>query len=414
MTAGRPHVRARSRGVSLIEAVVALAVMGFGMLGIAAMQSSLRQNSDIARQRAEAARLASEAIEAMRSYSVVNAAAGKIAYADLITGVAAVQLGLPSTIAGTNATYTRSVDVNESGAQNRKTVFVRVAWNDRSGQAQELVVSTEIHRSPPELAASLIIPATGTATQWPGGRHPTIPESATINADGTSSFTPPASGVVWKFNNTTGLIQETCNPACSSVHGRLVAGRIAFSTTTPDSESPADVALPPFTATPATAGLAIVQTAPATPPSPPQCHFERLPPSPAVPRTIVYYCAVFTNSTTTPSYAWSGRSLLATLPLTTPPTPMGSLATSIADTSATAYRVCRYTSQRSHVAVGSGTPAMRNRDHPLDYVNVDENLVNQNFLVIRAGDGASAFDCPDDDPGTPWVNGRTWHHQPSS
>lgn len=76
MTAGRPHVRARSRGVSLIEAVVALAVMGFGMLGIAAMQSSLRQNSDIARQRAEAARLASEAIEAMRSYSVVNAAAG--------------------------------------------------------------------------------------------------------------------------------------------------------------------------------------------------------------------------------------------------------------------------------------------------------------------------------------------------
>ena len=128
MSSRRPGHRSRSRGVSLIEAIVALAVMGFGMLGIAAMQSSLRQNSDTARQRAEATRLASEAIEAMRSYSVVNTASGKISYADLVTGVAAPQLALPSTITGTNATYTRTVEVNDTGAQNRKTVFVKITW----------------------------------------------------------------------------------------------------------------------------------------------------------------------------------------------------------------------------------------------------------------------------------------------
>jgi len=130
---------------------------------------------------------------------------------------------------------------------------------------------------------------------------------------------------------------------------------------------------------------------------------------------VAYYCAVFTDTTTTPNYVWSGRAILAALPLSTPPVGMGSLATSVSDNSAAAYRVCRYTTRQNHEAVGSGAPPMRNRDHPLVYVNVNENLVNQNFLIIRSGDGVSdAFDCPDDDPSTPLVNGRTWHHQPSS
>lgn len=419
MSSRGPGHRSRSRGVSLIEAIVALAVMGFGMLGIAAMQSSLRQNSDTARQRAEATRLASEAIEAMRSYSVVNTAGGKIAYADLVTGVAAPQLALPSTITGTNATYTRTVEVSDTSAQNRKTVFVKISWNDRSGQPQELLVSTEIHRSPPELAASLIVPASGTATQLPGGRHPTLPKAAVDNGDGTSSFTPPGGSVVWKFNNASGVIEAICNPSCASAYGRLLSGYIGFATgttapTSSESEAPPSLALADFTSSPPTAGIVVVQTKPVAPPFAPDCFQERLPPAPAPTRVIAYYCALFTNTSTTPNYIWSGRAVLAALPLSTPMVKPSWLASTIADSNASAYRLCRYTTQRSHVAVGAGTPAMRNRDHPLDYVDVKENLINQNFLIIRAGDGSSAFDCPNDDTTTPLLNGRTWHHQPSS
>lgn len=419
MSSRRPGHRSRSRGVSLIEAIVALAVMGFGMLGIAAMQSSLRQNSDTARQRAEATRLASEAIEAMRSYSVVNTAGGKIAYADLVTGVAAPQLALPSTITGTNATYTRTVEVSDTSAQNRKTVFVKISWNDRSGQPQELLVSTEIHRSPPELAASLIVPASGTATQLPGGRHPTLPKAAVDNGDGTSSFTPPGGSVVWKFNNASGVIEAICNPSCASAYGRLLSGYIGFATdptqpTSSESEAPPSLAHTAFTSSPPTAGIVVVQTKPVAPPFAPDCFQERLPPAPAPTRVIAYYCALFTNTSTTPNYIWSGRAVLAALPLSTPMVKPSWLASTIADSNASAYRLCRYTTQRSHVAVGAGTPAMRNRDHPLDYVDVKENLINQNFLIIRAGDGSSAFDCPNDDTTTPLLNGRTWHHQPSS
>lgn len=419
MSSRGPGHRSRSRGVSLIEAIVALAVMGFGMLGIAAMQSSLRQNSDTARQRAEATRLASEAIEAMRSYSVVNTAGGKIAYADLVTGVAAPQLALPSTITGTNATYTRTVEVSDTSAQNRKTVFVKISWNDRSGQPQELLVSTEIHRSPPELAASLIVPASGTATRLPGGRHPTIPQAAIDNGDGTSSFTPPGGSVVWKFNNASGVIEAICNPSCASAYGRLLSGHIGFATgTTPptssESEAPPSLALADFTSSPPTAGIVVVQTKPVAPPYAPECFHERLPAAPAPTRVIAYYCAVFTDNSTTPPYVWSGRSRLVGLPPSTPLQEPSWFASSIADNSASAYRLCRYTTERSPVAVGTGTPAMRNRDHPLDYVDVKENLVNQNFLLIRAGDGTTVFDCPDDDTTTPLLNGRTWHHQPSS
>ncbi|MDP1533833.1 MAG: prepilin-type N-terminal cleavage/methylation domain-containing protein, partial [Rubrivivax sp.] len=45
---------ARQQGVSLIEAVVALAVLAFGMLGLVGVQATLRGNADIAKQRAEA------------------------------------------------------------------------------------------------------------------------------------------------------------------------------------------------------------------------------------------------------------------------------------------------------------------------------------------------------------------------
>ena len=63
------------------------------------------------------------------------------------------------------------------------------------------------------------------------------------------------------------------------------------------------------------------------------------------------------------------------------------LASSIADATATLYRICRYTPERSQAAVAP--PAFRNVDHPLDYVNVNEALLQQNFIVIRAGDGST-------------------------
>lgn len=66
----------RDRGVSLIEALVALAVMAFGMLGVVGMQSTLRFNSDVSKQRSEAVRIVQETVEQRRNFSTISALAG--------------------------------------------------------------------------------------------------------------------------------------------------------------------------------------------------------------------------------------------------------------------------------------------------------------------------------------------------
>ena len=60
--------RRTAAGVSLVEALVALAVLGFGMLAVVGAQGSLRLNSDVAKQRAEAVRIGQEALEDWRAF----------------------------------------------------------------------------------------------------------------------------------------------------------------------------------------------------------------------------------------------------------------------------------------------------------------------------------------------------------
>ena len=63
-----------------------MAVMAFGMMAIVGLQTTLRQNSDIAKQRSEAVRIAEEAIEQWRAFSAIETTAGHKAYDDIAVG----------------------------------------------------------------------------------------------------------------------------------------------------------------------------------------------------------------------------------------------------------------------------------------------------------------------------------------
>jgi len=389
---------ARSRGVSLIEALVALAVMAFGLLGVVGMQATLRFNADVSRQRAEAVRMAQEQMENMRSFGVLSGAAvpSDHEYIDIIAGT-----DYPAPPSGfANTAFTRVTTVVNPTADNpkMKSVQVAVSWLDRrtaaGGQAESVLLTSNIAEVAPELMASVGLPGDRSATQRPLGRHRSIPVGAGPGPSGdTSSFTPPGApaGTSWTFLNASGRITNVCSApgVCVSAPGFLVSGFIQF----------IDPATPP---TPAlgenpnglaasfpTVGMQVALTFPTAPAVPPACYVT------SAIQGLTYFCYVPTDSATG---VWSGRTGL---------TPGSLFAATASDVSASLFKVCRYTPNPA-----SHTPAGGNAAHPLDYTAVPSSLTNQNFLMFKGGDGTLAYTCPADGP-SPLIDSTTFRHQPS-
>lgn len=382
------------RGISLIEALVAMAIMGFGMLGVLGMQATLRGNSDISKQRSEAVRIAQAQMESRRSFSALESGGGGRAFADIVavSSAAAAQANANTSFERVELVTsfpTGSADQDYLAA--RKSVIVDVRWLDRNNTEQQVTLGSIITGTAPELAVAVTTPAVGSALQNPSGRHFTVPREAVhIVGTRTSEFTPPnaPTGVRWIFSDTTGFIQQTClGGICTDFSGRLLAGYVRFATanaqpTTTDARIPTSTRI-------AGTRVEVTLTAPAQPvPGVPlACYLNE-----ASSTFVAYYCALPIGAV--PNPWWTGTSEVAGLPL----------ASTLSDATAASFRVCRYTAVRTQ----ADPPAVANRDHPYVYQEVQESLVDQNFLVIRAGNGTTAFTCPDDTE----LTGRTMDHQP--
>lgn len=427
----RRATSASQRGVSLVEAIVAMAVMAFGMLAIVGLQSTLRQNADVAKQRSEAVRIAEQAIEEWRGYSVMPTTAGLKAYDDLALGA------LPDVpLSGTNANYTLRQTVT-AFAPGLKSLRAEVSWVDRAGQPQSIVLNTIIAAADPALSGRLTMAPGGGAALPPQGRHAAIPVVAKDLGGGLSGYKPPAPGgaVVWVFNNLTGVIVGVCNSvvtgqaslsaadvaSCSNnANGLPLSGFVRFSTgavqpTAADAENPASSVL--------NLEVMIPNISSSGNANPAYSCYSDAPISyllAATRTTVAYHCAILFSAGA--PLVWSGTSELSPLPFTVDlPTPPPvyvpwTLASSGSDGDATRYRICRYT------PAASDTDPVPNRLHPRQYSNVDatQPLTNQNFLVIRAGNfsgtSGGAFTCPTDVAADPahgdFVNSNTLPHQP--
>lgn len=185
MTSARPmrpaSRRRRLRGITLVEALVAFAVMAVGMLALIRAQASLRLEADVTRQRAEAVRIAQEDLERLRGYATTSEFDASVVAA----GPAAVQ----ALDANTSYTLTRSADAD--AASGARLVSVTVAWTDRRGQAQSLTLRSLIARTDPSLAGQLSILPGASVGGLPFNRNVQIPASAVDLGDGKSGFRPP-------------------------------------------------------------------------------------------------------------------------------------------------------------------------------------------------------------------------------
>lgn len=408
----------RCRGVSLVEAMVALAVMAFGMLALVGVQATLRMNNDLAKQRSEATLIATEEVERLRNYFKllpdVNQAG--ISWSE-IEGTVSVYTP-PQPIG--NTTYRVDRLVTTDTANRRKTFKVEVTWPDRTGITQRVVLDGLVWGVVPELSTLLAIPTRPSAINQINGREVTIPAGAVDVGGGLSRFVPPGStGVAWMFDRTTGALNACdANGVSNCRLARLVSGEVRFHRptapgpiTASNAENPQG---PSLNLNSGPSAMSLVLPLNLIGPTS-ECYADPYTAAQlidnAVPRVtgIKYYCAVFSGST----LGWGGQLNPRLVnpangnALVTP----GSLASDV--------KVCRYTT--------AGTDLTSNEDHPKTYcavapssltaipwcglTRVNGNLINQNFLVIPGDRGCptdSAINLATGD----LLNTNTLQHQP--
>ena len=418
--ARRALTQRRRQGVSLIEAMVALTVMAFGMLSLVGVQATLRFNNDISKQRSEATWIATQELEQMRKFTalqVVNATPG-ISWAEIASRTVAAYTP-PQSIGNASYRVVRTVSApaanNQTAGLVQKVIKVEVTWNDRKGDSQRVVLSGIIGGVEPALSGLLSVPTKPSATNQVNARESTIPPEAVIQQDGQARFVPPGSAdVAWYFNPQTGAL-SACNAAGSNCSaGRFISGRVRFhrfaTVSAANAANPQGPAALNLADGPAAMALVVPVNVFDISSVCYADHYSAAELASAAVATagVKYYCAVFSPQ----PKGWGGKLnpklVDSTGALITP----GNLSTDL--------KVCRYTP-----ASGDLTP---NVDHPLTYCVTDAavvaqqpirceatrvitNLINQNFLVIQ-GDQTCPTDSAIDLAAGKLTSFNTLAHQP--
>lgn len=392
-------LRRRQGGVTLIEALVALLIMAFGMVAMVGMQSNMRRSADVAKQRSEAVRIAQQDLESLRAYSQLvrdEATPSETISFDQIISDEPPGVG----DASANASFKLRRTVTPAADGSAQTVEVSVSWKDRADETQTVRLRSVIARVDPKLSAALTVPPDGSPTRRPLGRNTSIPLDAKDLGDGRSVFKPPQSGsIAWVFDNISGVIISRCSglsegsssasistadiaALCNNnITAYLLSGHVRFSTgDTPDPIAPSSSALP--------LDITVTVTPAERHPTPAYQCFDDAPASAINTQTdgVRYFCAVYANSESPPN--WSGQAQVAGIAL-----------------GSSDYRICRYSADYD----GSGV--ISNLEHPASYSKVSTALTGQNYLVVRASAGCPSGRAFDPANGF-FFDSRTVQHQP--
>lgn len=233
--AGGPR---RIRGITLVEALVAFALMAIGLLALVRAQAGLRLEADITRQRAEAVRIAQQDLETLR---------GNTSTADFDTTVVASG---PTEVQAqdTNTVYLLTRVVDEAVALRARLVSVTVGWTDRRGQVQSLTLRTVIARTDASLVGQLSVQPAASPARLPFDRNLQIPASAVDLGNGKSGFRPPglpadaSQDIYFVIDNAQATLIEKCSGVpsaasygsaksggqCTTLKGSLLSGFVSF------------------------------------------------------------------------------------------------------------------------------------------------------------------------------------------
>ncbi|WP_143218346.1 MULTISPECIES: type IV pilus modification PilV family protein [unclassified Acidovorax] len=207
----KAHYKKPAHGFALIEALVAMMVVSFGMLAVAGFQTTLSLNADVAKQRTEATRLAQQKMEDLRTFENLTKYGTQMVSSSAVTPVTQETI---TSIAGTttNATFIRSWGITSAGTPDTgRSVVVTVAWTDRAGNAQQVQLTSHVSATDPLLAGSLWFPLPdGTILRRPKNRNLDIPIPSVDLGNGKSAVRFKDNGKYILFDNITGDVTNTC------------------------------------------------------------------------------------------------------------------------------------------------------------------------------------------------------------
>lgn len=334
--------RYRHRGATLVEALIALLVMGMGMLGTLALQSRLRMAADDSRQRAEATQWALEHWDQLQSEWTLRGAAA-------LTDSAAHQAKF-----GADYELTRQVTAQPGGWD----IDLTVRWQGRDA-AQRLRWQGSLATGSALWTAALAQgPADGMA--WLDGGHRTgaWPADTRRVGPGASLWQPDgAHAWAWRLDHRRATITHRCELGGHPTDQQLESADPKVCTALPQPMVwvTGHVLTDPDTAMPDFGMQATLSSHPH--PVPPSCWTRRR----ADATRYLCLIALRTPDTADPLAYWSGRTELTGLPW-----------------GADGWRVCRFSVDRD------GNGRIDSDEHPAHYERVLASLGQQHFLLRRA------------------------------
>lgn len=234
-----PHTR--PRGVALVEALVAFAILSLAVLAALRWQAVMHLQADISRQRGEATQHAHRFLERWRSFARLEAQGDAPSFADVNTSRDEAE--------GTGARYTIDRQVRADRTARLKTIALGVTWTDRAGALQELQLASAIDGTLPIHSAALMLPSMPSAAARVHGQAPGTPPDAILLADGRSLWSaapgrPGASAAVTFVTDPDGRIVLRCHgadlgraagtpepparSACQPVRGAWLTGHVTL------------------------------------------------------------------------------------------------------------------------------------------------------------------------------------------
>lgn len=356
-------------GFTLVEVMVMLLVMAFGILALAGMQLMLASHADLSKQRTEAMRLAQERMERLRAFSGISS--GTVNWDHLSTAVETVT---------TNATFKVKPTLGGTTADPMRPLSVVVRWLDRTGTGssvdedgfaynQAVRIDSVISKSDPSDSGFVSNPLPQNArTLRPYSRHLNIPVPGIDLGNGSTAYNPsPHLAII--YNSATAAVLTTCTSPVTSVAQQASAGCTTYDAFTVAGyvNGPVSTQVQGMDYAALVAGSS---TTPSAVPAPGvRCAYGR-----AVDQNtgallgvteFFYICVVPVASLSTPGLVWSGTMRLGGIPTDRD------------------FFVCRYQYNATQLSA--------NQRNVQPYESVSETLDLQNYYV---GSGEGSDRCP--------------------